>query len=226
MARIGVSSGSSRPVLALLTVVAASGQAAGSEIDSGFPGVYFPIDGIFGDTQRIVITAKKMTLCERQPLHPSCWPADHVSYSRGSSRSPIQGSGSVGGGSSARSGSAPSSSSQAQPSSENETKVDPCAEGESPTTTGNPVLLTTGEKLLAQTDFVVGGFYGFDLTRTYRSRQTGSLLFGPKWSSGADAMRISWSSKQTCEPGGPCAPKDAVLTETDGSQYKYVTDPG
>lgn len=110
----------------------------------------------------------------------------------------------------------------AQPPSENNSDVEGCEKAKS----GNPVLLTTGEKFLHQTDFAVPGRFAMELTRTYRSRQAGSVLFGPKWASTIDAMAITWSTQQVCEPGGPCAPREAVLTETDGAQYRYTTPPG
>jgi RHS repeat-associated protein len=90
---------------------------------------------------------------------------------------------------------------------------------------GNPVDLATGEKLLPQTDFAIHGFYGFGLERTYRSVNRTGRLFGPSWVSSADPMKIV-KSGQICEPGGPCAPKEATLTEVDGSVYKYETPPG
>jgi YD repeat-containing protein len=109
---------------------------------------------------------------------------------------------------------------EAKPASENNSEEDECA-----STSGNPVLLSTGEKFVDETDFASSGYYGLDLTRTYRSQQPGSVLFGNKWRSSADAMTVSWSG-QVCEPGGPCAPKEAVLTDTDGTRYKYTLPPG
>jgi YD repeat-containing protein len=137
------------------------------------------------------------------------------------------GHGSASSGSTASAGStgAPSSKAgagtqaQAKPSSESNSEED-CA-----SSSGNPVLLTTGEKFLDETDFASSGYYALNLTRTYRSQQSGSVLFGNKWRSTADAMRITWSG-QVCEPGGPCAPREAVLTETDGTRYKYTLPPG
>lgn len=126
-------------------------------------------------------------------------------------------------------GKSPAQGQAAKPASQSDTKTEKCAAdsapGSAPTTSGNPVLLTTGEKLLPQTDFSGGGFYAFDFTRTYRSRLVGNGAFGPKWASLADAWRITWSG-QICEPGGPCAPKEAVLLDADGTQYKYTTPPG
>jgi hypothetical protein len=70
--------------------------------------------------------------------------------------------------------------------SQNQTNATDCDKN-----SGNPVLLTTGEKLLAEADFTVAGIYGFNFVRTYRSRQSGSVLFGSKWTSEADAMKLT-----------------------------------
>ncbi|WP_158289087.1 RHS repeat-associated core domain-containing protein [Rubrivivax albus] len=107
---------------------------------------------------------------------------------------------------------------KAKPSSEDNSKTGPC--------TDNPVVLSTGEKYLAQDDFAIGGHYGFELSRTYRSRMRSGRLFGLSWKSSLDPMKIVWSTQQICEPGGPCAPRDATLTETDGAVYKFSTPPG
>ncbi len=113
---------------------------------------------------------------------------------------------------------ASASGAKSEPSSEDNSKTGPCSK--------NPVVLATGEKYLAQEDFTVGGYYGFDFTRTYRSRLRSGKFFGLSWKSSLDPMKVTWSSQQICEPGGPCAPRDATLTETDGSVFKYTTDPG
>jgi RHS repeat-associated protein len=114
----------------------------------------------------------------------------------------------------------PSNGQQASTAAEENSDIEKCPASD------NPVKLSTGEKFLHETDFAVGGYYSVDLTRTYRSRQTGSVLFGPKWTSGVDAMSLVWGGGQTCEPGGPCAPREATVTDTDGTKYKYTTDPG
>jgi Domain of unknown function (DUF6531) len=90
-------------------------------------------------------------------------------------------------------------------------------------TTGNPVVIATGEKVKTETDFVSRGLYGFGVVRTYRSKNTSSTaLFGPNWPSNLDGMRLSWSGAN-CQPGdGPyCYPRSAVLTEVNGAKYEY-----
>jgi RHS repeat-associated protein len=109
-------------------------------------------------------------------------------------------------------------SGKASPAAENNSKPGDCST--------NPVVLATGEKILPQSDFAIQGVYGFSLDRTYRSVHRAGRLFGPNWGSSADPMKIAKSPQQICEPGGPCAPKDATLTEVDGSVYRYVTPAG
>lgn len=88
-------------------------------------------------------------------------------------------------------------------------------------TTDKPVAIATGEKYLDEFDFALGGEYGLALQRTYRSASAGAM-FGTKWSSNLQGMRLSWSGS-SCEPGGLCAPAQVTTQETDGSFYKYLS---
>lgn len=65
---------------------------------------------------------------------------------------------------------------------EDEKKKPDCASEQNPST-GNPVIIATGEKVLPQIDFVAGSSYGLGLSRTYRSKATVSKFFGPNWAS-------------------------------------------
>ncbi|WP_374672914.1 DUF6531 domain-containing protein [Ideonella sp.] len=92
--------------------------------------------------------------------------------------------------------------------------------------TSKPVMLTTGEKLLPESDFQTGGLSGVALGRTYRSRLAAGQLFGPKWASSLATWKVTGSG-QTCVEG-VCSPALAVLALDDGSQYRYtkVAGPG
>jgi RHS repeat-associated protein len=91
-------------------------------------------------------------------------------------------------------------------------------------TSCNPVLLSTGEKLLGQDDFSSRGLYGLDLTRTYRSRSATGTMFGPNWLSNWDGPKVSRSPGQNCDSDGICTPIFAVITEADGSRFSYTQD--
>jgi RHS repeat-associated protein len=91
-------------------------------------------------------------------------------------------------------------------------------------TSGNPVVLATGEKLLPQTDAVAHGLYGITLNRTYRSMSSGSGYFGPKWVSSLDPHRLTPSSLPCIAVDHGCVPRNAVLTLPDGSKYTYRID--
>lgn len=89
--------------------------------------------------------------------------------------------------------------------------------------TSNPVILSTGEKFKVEQDFKSVGLYGFDLTRTYRSKNTnGTAMFGANWPSNLDAMRLSFTLSNCLRTEIGCTPRQAVLTEADGTQYKYT----
>ena len=83
----------------------------------------------------------------------------------------------------------------AEPESENNSAADECS-AEKPVT-GNPVVISTGEKLLPQTDFQAGGDYGLGLHRRYRSLNASGTMFGPQWMSNFDYPRLTYDST-TC----------------------------
>ena len=88
-------------------------------------------------------------------------------------------------------------------------------------TTGNPALVTTGEKLKSETDFESSSLYGTSLRRTYRSFSTTGKLFGPNWPSSLDAIRVSYSLAGCRYIDALCYPRSAVVRESDGTQYTY-----
>lgn len=118
--------------------------------------------------------------------------------------------GSNGGGGRGESGGGP-----AKPVSENNTKPDE--------KTCKPVIISTGEKYLKEVDVEGLGAQSAAIDRTYRSLQSYSGMFGAKWRSSLDPMRLV-ASGSACEPGGGfCTPTQAIVTESDGTNYKYLS---
>jgi RHS repeat-associated protein len=91
-------------------------------------------------------------------------------------------------------------------------------------TSGNPVVIATGEKLLPQVDAVANGLYSVSLSRTYRSQTGTAGYFGPKWASSLDTHRLAASTQPCINVDHGCVPRDALLTFPDGSQYTYRID--
>jgi YD repeat-containing protein len=94
--------------------------------------------------------------------------------------------------------------------------------GTSSPLSGNPVVLSTGEKFEAELDFESPKIYGLGLGRTYRSKSTRSGIFGKKWLSEYDFTRVTYSTCQR-DPDNPaiCVPSTAVVGLPDGSQYTF-----
>ncbi|WP_280154782.1 RHS repeat-associated core domain-containing protein [Piscinibacter sp. XHJ-5] len=103
-------------------------------------------------------------------------------------------------------------------------KRDPCPSPQNPVTK-NPVVIATGEKVLAQLDFIAGGSYGIGLTRTYRSKATTSTFFGPHWASSLDFPTVQTSGCYRT-PGkfdGEClGPTTITVTFPGGAKYAYA----
>lgn len=70
----------------------------------------------------------------------------------------------------------------------NDNKTEPPAEKDTSTCpkSGNPVILSTGEKYKDEPDFISAGEYGLSLARMYRSKQAKGMLFGRNWLSNLD----------------------------------------
>jgi RHS repeat-associated protein len=102
---------------------------------------------------------------------------------------------------------------------EQNSKADPCA------STGNPVIIATGEKYKNEGDFTSSGYYGLSLTRTYRSVQTSGRLFGQYWSSNLDPMRVIASTGACVPLETGCYPQSATVYEAGGAKRTYVLDP-
>lgn len=88
-------------------------------------------------------------------------------------------------------------------------------------TTTNPVIIATGEKVKPETDFIAQGLYAIELTRTYRSKNSTSNVFGPNWPSSFDAIRLLYSTQSCRMIDNVCYPLSATATEPNGAQYKY-----
>ena len=95
---------------------------------------------------------------------------------------------------------------------------------------GNPILLSTGNKIEFETDFVTGGEDGLYLTRTYNHYWSGAGLFGKHWMSNFDyKLTFGTSQLNDCYPrqaaNGVCTPTttDAIWAHRpDGRRIKYI----
>ncbi len=96
------------------------------------------------------------------------------------------------------------------------------ANGDNPTSC-NPVVLATGEKIKDEFDFASGGAYGFNLTRTYRSKNATGQIFGPNWSSSFDAPKLTPSTTTIMTEVG-AYPSFASVDFPGGATYKYKID--
>nr|WP_246448328.1 DUF6531 domain-containing protein [Roseateles oligotrophus] len=87
---------------------------------------------------------------------------------------------------------------------------------------GNPVVLSSGEKYLSQQDFSASGLYGLSLQRTYRSVKGSGWMFGPRWLSGLEIrpLRIT-KTGCTIDPDWGCIPVSATVVDIDGVERVY-----
>jgi RHS repeat-associated protein len=99
-------------------------------------------------------------------------------------------------------------------------------------TVGNPVVVSTGNKVQSEPDFLIQGQAPFGLTRNYNQSWDGNGLFGRYWSSNLDVkLGFGYSdgsvctviplTKPTCSaPSGQSISK-IFLNEADGARYTY-----
>lgn len=113
--------------------------------------------------------------------------------------------------------STPSDSNQQDPPSNQTSNTNDCS---SPTT-GNPVVIATGEKFKTEHDFSSAGVYGLSLERTYRSVNASGKMFGPHWPSSFDFPKLGFSSTCRTVALGLCLPHTVTYTETDGTKFVY-----
>lgn len=100
----------------------------------------------------------------------------------------------------------------------------PVADAETRTcpATGNPVVLSTGEKIKDELDFASRGEYGMSVARIYRSKQVGGKMFGPNWLSNLDVPKIAFTQTGcTITQTGDCIPQKATIVEPDGTKYTF-----
>jgi RHS repeat-associated protein len=91
------------------------------------------------------------------------------------------------------------------------------------TCTDNPVVIATGEKYKFESDIPAGGAYSLGLNRTYRSFNTLSTWFGPKWASDYDFPTMSRSGcYRHPDYGNLCIPTTIGYTFPDGTRFTYT----
>ena len=105
-----------------------------------------------------------------------------------------------------------------------------CSQADSPNTTpaaGNPVILSSGEKLLEQVDISSGNQNGMFLTRTYRSMSlpigsSDQPLFGPKWRTNLDYSPLALSPTSSYIEDD-YYPDYIILRLPTGEYYNFTT---
>jgi RHS repeat-associated protein len=114
----------------------------------------------------------------------------------------------------------PATPRKATPAAKNNTDKSSCANP----TTGNPVVIATGEKTNTETDFGSRSEFGLGMARTYRSlaATTTSTLFGPKWRSTYDYSRLLFSTACDSTADYGCVPRIITVTYPDGTQYDFT----
>jgi RHS repeat-associated protein len=105
---------------------------------------------------------------------------------------------------------------------------DPTPPDRSSPGTDHPVILATGEKFVHETDFSSTSKYGLELTRTYRSNQTGGALFGDFWRSSLENSSLYpvYGDYSCLVYGTPCVPTSVTFTGEDGVSYDYYGSGG
>lgn len=114
--------------------------------------------------------------------------------------------------------------SKATPASDQNSSVPGCAgTGDGNISSGNPVILATGEKLKTERDIPAFGLYGLGLDRTYRSLDTRAKMFGPKWRSSYDHYSLIYSGCwYDSDYPGVCIPTSVTVVQPDGSTHTYA----
>lgn len=94
---------------------------------------------------------------------------------------------------------------------------------------GNPILLSTGNKIEREVDFSTGGEAGLFLARTYNHYWDGVGLFGKHWLSNLDyKLTFGTSQVNSCYPrpgGGSCSVGSSTeiwSLRPDGRRIKYI----
>ncbi|WP_422015286.1 RHS repeat-associated core domain-containing protein [Roseateles sp.] len=97
------------------------------------------------------------------------------------------------------------------------------SDGDAPeSTTSQPVIISTGEKILPQQDFAIGGAATFAVSRTYRATPLTSSYapsFGANWASSLDFGRLI--AKRVKYRGYWTTPGSVTLVRADGSTVLF-----
>jgi len=89
-------------------------------------------------------------------------------------------------------------------------------------TSGNPVILSSGEKVKDEIDFASMSPYGIGLVRTYRGRIAQPSMFGLNWWSNIDIPKVMFSVSSCVVTDAGCVPRQASIIEPDGTKYLYL----
>lgn len=115
------------------------------------------------------------------------------------------------------------------PNAANSSKPSECGDGDpanSNPSTPHPVIIATGEKILQQTDFSVGGLHGIAMRRTYRSASGYGSVFGNEWASDLDGPKLRVFYQGCSYWDGFCYPSQMQLVEEDGAVYTFYRGTG
>lgn len=108
---------------------------------------------------------------------------------------------------------------RAMPPADNNSETNTCS-ATSPVTQ-RPVIIATGEKLLAQNDFTHLSQQGLSLHRQFRSQQSSGRLFGKRWNASLDYPKLEIAP--TSHPYGMAMMPDWIrIRFPDGASRSYV----
>jgi YD repeat-containing protein len=114
---------------------------------------------------------------------------------------------------------------RAEPVPTDNSRLEGCSDASSGAapTTKNPVVISSGEKIKQETDFLAFGQYGLSHQRTYRRNYPGSGMFGAYWWSSLSHPKLKTSG---CfqSPDWGCLPTAVQVWKPDasGDVYQHV----
>jgi YD repeat-containing protein len=92
---------------------------------------------------------------------------------------------------------------------------------------GNPVILSTGEKYAAENDFSAQGLYGLSMTRTHHSNGTIAGMFGRKWSGSLEPpVLVTAGCRSHSLYPGVCIPDRVSYNDPTGASFTYTRQGG
>jgi RHS repeat-associated protein len=118
-------------------------------------------------------------------------------------------------------GKLPANNNRAPTPADPNTKPD-CAQGTAPIS-DHPVILSTGEKVLYQTDFSSAKIDGLSMDRTYRGFSNSVGIFGTNWVSSFDYGNLVFTGSDTYQ--GYQMPHTVQVRLPDGSSYTFIHTP-